>query len=167
MEMAFRTEQIKCPLDRRWPHFRGVHKAGFHCTCTLIIFALFHSLVTFLYDLHRYMRRRCSFLENCAGFNYNTGHANYTPTKDGYILHDTHHLGSTLMDAMISEVRDFCDYESQQGFSLKPCQQVSKSSVYHISIYGHINTTHDFSPYGCLSGTIIFYICMEADTFTP
>ena len=24
-------DQAKCPHYRRWLHFRGVHKAGFHC----------------------------------------------------------------------------------------------------------------------------------------
>ena len=72
------------------------------------------------------MKRRCSFLDTLPAFNYNTGHANYTRTKDGYTLHDTHQLGSTLMNAMIDEVKEFCDYRSKQGFSFKPCQQVKK-----------------------------------------
>ena len=51
------------------------------------------------------MKRRCWFLDNLPAYNYNTGIG--IKRKSGEIT-DTHHLGSTLIAAMIKEAEQFC-----------------------------------------------------------
>ena len=64
-----------------------------------------------LYDSdHRYMRRRCWFLDNLPAYNYNTGVG--IKRESGEIT-DTKHLGSTLIAAMIKEAEQFCHPSSE------------------------------------------------------
>ena len=73
------------------------------------------------------MKRRCAFLDNCPGFNYNTGSSDYVVNSQGKrVKNDTSQLGSTLMDTMIKEVGDFCDPFIRENWALKPHHQVRK-----------------------------------------
>jgi len=51
------------------------------------------------------MKRRCWFLDNFPGYNYNTGAGIRMESGD---VTDTKHLGSTLMAAMIREAEQVC-----------------------------------------------------------
>ena len=68
------------------------------------------------------MKRRCLFLDRLPAFNYNEGRGERI--KDSYRYHDTSQLGSTMMKAMLSEVKDFCDPEVKDKWSHKAHQQV-------------------------------------------
>lgn len=71
------------------------------------------------------MKRRCAFLDNCPGFNYNSGSSDYFTNDQGKReKNDTTQLGSTLMDTMIKEVGDFCDPFIRENWALKPHHQV-------------------------------------------
>ena len=71
------------------------------------------------------MKRRCMFLDNLPGFNYNTGSGEYIFDEHGQRkANDTRHLGSTLMKTMLNEVKDFCDPDIKDNWSHKPHQQV-------------------------------------------
>lgn len=73
----------------------------------------------------RYMKRRCAFLDNCPGFNYNTGSSDYVTNAQGKReKNDTTQLGSTLMDTMLKEVGDFCDPFIRENWAMKPHHQV-------------------------------------------
>lgn len=61
--------------------------------------------------LCRYMKRRCHFLDNLPAYNYNQGG-------------NTLKLGSTLMNAMLKEVPQFCDPSTKEDWSLQAHQQV-------------------------------------------
>ena len=75
---------------------------------------------------HRYMNRRCSFLDTLAAFNFNMGEGEYVTNEQGkQVCTDTKQLGSTLMTTMLREVKDFCDPDIKRNWSLKPHQQVS------------------------------------------
>ena len=74
----------------------------------------------------RYMNRRCQFLENFPGYNYNQGH--------GTNKADTRQLGSTLMNAMLKEVSRFCDQSTKENWSVEAHQQVCATHDY-ISSY--------------------------------
>lgn len=76
--------------------------------------------------MHRYMKRRCSFLDSCPAFNYNGGSTEYVPSGDKKkrVKNDTTQLGSTLMETMLREVSDFCDPIIRENWSLKPHHQV-------------------------------------------
>ena len=81
-------------------------------------------------EMHRYMNRRCRFLDNMPAFNYNTGVGEYiTDEKGKWVRTDTSHLGSTLMTTMLREVEDFCDPAIKENWSLKPHQQVTARTV--------------------------------------
>ena len=62
------------------------------------------------------MKRRCEFLDNFPGYNYNQGRG-----PDGA---DTRELGSTLLTAMLKEVNEFCDQSSKEDWSRHAHQQV-------------------------------------------
>ena len=62
------------------------------------------------------MKRRCEFLDNFPGYNYNQGRG-----PDGG---DTRQLGSTLMKAMLKEVPQFCDPSTKEDWSMQAHQQV-------------------------------------------
>ena len=71
------------------------------------------------------MKRRCQFLDTLPAFNYNTGGGEYTDDEQGKrIVTNTQQLGSTLMNAMLKEVSDFCDPDIKENWSVKPHQQV-------------------------------------------
>ena len=73
----------------------------------------------------RYMKRRCYFLDNLSHYNYNYGRsAQWTGSKKEKKVHNTEHLGSTLMKAMLSEVSEFCNPRIKGTWSLRPHQQV-------------------------------------------
>ena len=82
------------------------------------------------------MKRRCQFLDTLPAFNYNTGFGEYTDDEQGKRISKvtkigkkhltiTRKLGSTLMNAMLKEVGDFCDPDIKENWSVKPHQQVS------------------------------------------
>ena len=92
----------------------------------------------------RYMKRRCQFLENFPAFIYNTGVGEYTDSRHGRrmstptiegerLATNTRMLGSTLMNAMLKEVSDFCDPEIKENWSAKAHQQVSLVRIYRYS----------------------------------
>ena len=68
------------------------------------------------------MYRRCSLLDDLPAFNYNNGAGDWQlagkPT-------DTTKLGSTLMNAMLQEVKEICDPTANQNWAHKTHQQVS------------------------------------------
>ena len=66
---------------------------------------------------YRYMKRRCEFLDNCPGFNYNTGSGEYIVVDGNKQRTDTRHLGSTLMQTMLKEVTNFCDPSIKESWS--------------------------------------------------
>ena len=73
----------------------------------------------------RYMKRRCHFLDTLPAYNYNTGSSEHVINSKGQkVTNNTRHLGSTLMDAFLREVEEFCDPDSQADWSKKPHQQV-------------------------------------------
>ena len=67
--------------------------------------------------MNRYIKRRCQFLDNLPQYNYNAGRG-----LDGS---DTRRLGSTLMNAMLNEVPQFCDPSTKEDWSVQAHQQVS------------------------------------------
>ena len=76
------------------------------------------------------MKRRCMFLDNLPGFNYNTGSGEYILDDQGQRrANDTRQLGSTLMKTMLNEVKDFCDPDIKENWSHKQHQQVSRSII--------------------------------------
>ena len=81
----------------------------------------------YLLTLHRYMKRRCLFLDNLPAFNYNAGCGEYVKAKGRKkrTTTDTKRLGSTLMETMLKEVSDFCDPAIKESWSQRPHQQVS------------------------------------------
>ena len=71
------------------------------------------------------MKRRCDFLDNLPGYNFNTGAGEIQTIASGdKIPTNTENLGSTLMHTMLNEVSDFCDPSIKENWSLKPHQQV-------------------------------------------
>lgn len=72
------------------------------------------------------MKRRCEFLDNLPSFNFNYGHGEYI--GDTGNTTDTSQLGSTLMNTMLKEVRDFCDVDSKENWASKPHHQVQHTS---------------------------------------
>ena len=90
-----------------------------------------------LYISVRYMNRRCAFLENLPGFNYNPGAGEYKK-KGSDDKTDTTELGSTLMKTMLHEVEEFCDPVSKHDWSMKPHQQVRNwpSITMHVVMLG-------------------------------
>lgn len=67
------------------------------------------------------MSNRCQFLDNFPAYNYNHGVGVYDENKQRT---DTHELGSSLMEAMLKEVSEFCDPEVKKNWSHYPHQQV-------------------------------------------
>ena len=83
------------------------------------------------------MKRRCAFLDNCPGFNYNSGSSDYLTNDQGKReKNDTTQLGSTLMDTMIKEVGDFCDPFIRENWAMKPHHQVCvySNGVYQVPV---------------------------------
>ena len=74
------------------------------------------------------MERRCKFLDNFPGYNYNHGHGEYKPGQN--IPTDTRCLGSTLMKTMLKEVSEFCDPALKDNWSQKPHQQVNEVTAW-------------------------------------
>ena len=73
----------------------------------------------------RYMERRCKFLDNLPGFNYNNGCGEFIVNEHGQKRPtDATSLGSTLMKTMLQEVSEFCDPALKDNWSEKPHQQV-------------------------------------------
>ena len=73
------------------------------------------------------MERRCNFLDNFPGYNYNNGYGEYIVNKHGQRRPtDTRCLGSTLMKTMLKEVSEFCDPALKDNWSQKPHQQVNE-----------------------------------------
>jgi hypothetical protein len=71
------------------------------------------------------MYRRCFFLDNCPGFNYNYGSGEYITDATGKKrATDTRKLGSILMRTMLNEVDNFCDPSVTCSWSHKAHQQV-------------------------------------------
>ena len=71
------------------------------------------------------MKRRCFFLDNLPAYNFNGGRGEYIRDSDGNIVlddngekmcYDTTQLGSILMNAMLREVKDFCDPEVKNNW---------------------------------------------------
>ena len=87
----------------------------------MYVYANNHSLL-----IHRYMKRRCSFLDRLPAFNYNSGRGELydVPGAEEKMASDTRELGSTLMSTMLQEVIDFCNPEIKENWSLKAHQQV-------------------------------------------
>lgn len=76
------------------------------------------------------MERRCKFLDNFPGYNYNIGYGEYKVNKHGQKrLTNTRCLGSTLMNTMLKEVGEFCDPTLKDNWSQKPHQQVNDYMV--------------------------------------
>ena len=83
------------------------------------------SIFKFIMCPHRYMNRRCGFLDTLPAFQFNTGAGEYLIDEEGKrVRTDTKQLGSTLMTTMLREVEDFCDPAIKDNWSLKPHQQV-------------------------------------------
>ena len=74
------------------------------------------------------MKRRCEFLDCLPAFNYNNGYGEY---DDERTISKTTQLGSTLMNAMLDEVRNLCDPTIKENWSLLKTQpQVDDSKMY-------------------------------------
>ena len=69
------------------------------------------------------MKRRCTFLDNLPGFNFNPGKG-FVYRGDRLIFKDTTNLGSTLMGSMLKEVQHFCDPLQVSNWTKDPHQQV-------------------------------------------
>ena len=69
------------------------------------------------------MKRRCDFIEKIAAFTFNAGRG--LPQGSSRTFTDTSHLGSTLMEAMLSEVRTLCNSDKTNWSS----QQVGDGSI--------------------------------------
>ena len=65
------------------------------------------------------MKRRCEFLDCLPAFNYNNGYGEY---DDEGTKSKTTQLGSTLMNAMLNEVRNLCDPTIKENWSLLKTQ---------------------------------------------
>ena len=82
--------------------------------------------------LFRYMKRRCHFLDNCPGFNFNNGIGEMVAGRKT----NTKELGSILMRTMLSEVHNFCDPLVKFDWSRKAHQQVSPGFLSAITMPG-------------------------------
>ena len=67
------------------------------------------------------MKHRCDCLDNLYAFNYNQGKGREFGLPERT---DTRHLGSTLMSAMLQEVKNFCDPNIRENWSFRTHQQV-------------------------------------------
>ena len=82
---------------------------------------------------YRYMKRRCQFLDTLPAFNYNQGRGVYDTNEQGRkIVTNTKQLGSTLLNAMLKEVSDFCNPDIKENWSILPHQQVNMHVVFKI-----------------------------------
>ena len=86
---------------------------------------MFPAATTYSPPLIRYMKRRCTFLDNLPAFNYNTGGGEIMEGEGGKQITDTHNLGSTLMDTMLEEVGNFCNPAIMKNWAKETHQQVS------------------------------------------
>ena len=85
------------------------------------------------------MYRRCYILDNLAAFNYNQGVGVMRNGKET----DTTELGSTLMKAMISEVKEFCNFTDKHLWAKKGHYQVQQKLPIDSSHFN--NSFLDFS----------------------
>lgn len=97
-----------------------------HCPINYSLFCIIIQYFMYLiFYVFRYMERRCKFLDNFPGYNYNNGFGEYIINKHGQKRRtDTTCLGSTLMNTMLKEVSEFCDPSLKDNWSHKPHQQV-------------------------------------------
>ena len=74
----------------------------------------------------RYMKQRCSFLDNLPSFNYNMGAGKMRKTYVFKKVKKTHTspLGSTLMQIMLSEASVFCNPSIKENWIHQPHKQV-------------------------------------------
>ena len=114
-----------------------------------IIIHMFQTVSTLTSCTHRYMYRRCSFLDNLSALNLNMGVGEFLYDEQGRRLcTNTKQLGSTLITTMISEVEDFCDPTIKENWSLKPHQQVVGKQQQQITITTTaVNSFHPFPSY--------------------
>ena len=70
------------------------------------------------------MNRRCQFLDDLPQYNYNEG-IQVAGSHTG-LETNTKKLGSTLMNAMLKEVYQFCNPKAQVNWSGQAHQQVIK-----------------------------------------
>ena len=70
------------------------------------------------------MNTRCEFLDHLPAFNYNIGSGIKINNEGKQEKTDTRSLGSTLIEAMLDEVSDFCDSDVKENWSTNPHQQV-------------------------------------------
>lgn len=87
--------------------------------------------------IFRYMYRRCKFLDNFPGYNFNQG--------VGDVRHktDTTRLGSTVMKAMLKEAEQLCDYEHRHQWTASSHQQVSMRM--YIAVIGIYVSTYVYN----------------------
>ena len=95
----------------------------------IIIYSETKCLYAYLF-VRRYMNRRCRFLDELPGYNYNIG--------AGEVLYnekrsDTRKLGSTIMETMLAEVENFCDPKIKDNWTCKPHQQVDSIATEYTS----------------------------------
>ena len=107
------------------------------------------------------MKRRCAFLDKTPAFNYNIGYGEcYVPeTGAESIKSDTRELGSTMMDTMLREVKEFCDLHFKHNWSQKPHQQVNRLvQCMHYCEHSGMECAH------CVFMRAVrncFYVCFE------
>ncbi|KAL5475165.1 hypothetical protein EMCRGX_G027231 [Ephydatia muelleri] len=79
----------------------------------------------------KYMNTRCEFLDHLPAFNYNIGSGFKINNEGKQEKTDTTSLGSTLIEAMLDEVSDFCDSDVKENWSTNPHQQLiyDKTSI--------------------------------------
>lgn len=75
------------------------------------------------------MKRRCRFLDNLPAFNYNrgTGRGEYKGEPA-----NLRQLGSTLMEAMLREVAEFCNPTHRESWTQEAHEQVLTSSSFFV-----------------------------------
>ena len=70
------------------------------------------------------MNTRCEFLDHLPAFNYNIGSGIKIHNEGKQEKTDTRSLGSTLIEAMLDEVSDFCVSDVKENWSTNAHQQV-------------------------------------------
>ena len=74
------------------------------------------------------MFRRCKFLDTCPGIIYNEGRGK---DEKGNTT-DLTKLRSTLIEAMLKEAKDMCDYEKRHEWTASLHQQVCTVIIINI-----------------------------------
>ena len=106
------------------------------------------------------MKRRCMFLDNFPGFNFNSGIGEYIEDEDGNVRRsNTELLGSMLMNTMLKEVADFCDPNTKKNWSSKPHQQVSDQPGMGPAIFEHGTVNWNSRPHlqPCIAMVVVVY----------